>query len=443
METVILQLIVCFSIAFVISVYRIKAYDKKKEREEQEIEALIKFGDKIVAPSTVLIIEGIYLHTDEYNNKTIRNKQNQVLIEAALERIIYDKENHCLICHQYDRKGLWLYYVSDQKKVFRPYNYIGLPSAYMRYRTYGYNNRIGILNKDYTELTKAKYSNIRMIWGDYFLADINKVDFAEQVLIDLRGVEILNNIEYIYSEHRINDTILLKDLQGGYLLFNLSDYSKRYLPYYWIWLCRVPTGKGSETKVVADLILAMKETEETFEGYTIKKPKGTVLNAEGKELFPPEYDSIAFVEKEHLLHFEVGTGDLFLWKELAEDFEHFDGSRFAPMLYGIIDLKGQTIIPIEYTKISLIKDQFYKVNQGARLSFEVDYGGYAYDEPFWCWFVEGGKYGLYDLKGNLLLPVAYDDIYEVPAGSKGDIALVTEDKIQFMSIEGDRLVPIY
>lgn len=442
METVIFGLILAFSIAFLINFYKMNAADKKEEaneKEDVEVTALLRGRQD---PYTYLITKGFYVCTDETGAKILKNDEHKPVFEIVFDQIIYDEERNCFICSLPDRKGIWLYYIADKQSVFKDYTYISFPSKYMHYRTYGYNNRTGILNKDYTELTKTKYTSVRMYDENHFVAEEPKTGVVAQLLIDLKGAEILTDIAFIYTKFSTGDTILVKDLQDQYFFFNLSDHSIIELPYKWVLKCGTPTGKELENNGAANLLRAMKETDEVFEGYDLKRLKGTILNQEGKALFPPKYDSIEFVAQENLVHFKVGFGEEQLWDYLSEeDFEHFDGSGFEPMLYGIIDANDQIIIPIEYTRISLLKEQFYKVNKGARLSFEVDYGGYAYNEPYWCWSPEGGKYGLYDLSGNLLLPVEYEDIYAVPPGSKGDIALVKKDRIQFMNIKGDRLVP--
>gem|GEM_PF-2131945 len=443
MGTLILLIVVAFAVWRIVLNYT-RAVERERE-EDITVPKMMAVPNDRVEPSSKLIIEGFYIYTDENGTKTLRDAEGQALLDFTVYRVVYDQGNHCLVCFLSGNRGIWFYYPEDQRKIFRAYSRLELKALNNQYHIYGHTNKlgIGILDNNYTELTRAKYTTIRMYDENYFLAKEYRGDVAVELLIDLKGTEILKNIQVIFSERPIDNTILVKDLQDQYFFFNLSDHSIIELPYKWIWRCGKVTGKELENNGAANLLRAMKETDEVFEGYDLKRLKGTILNQEGKALFPPKYDSIEFVAQEHLAHFKVGFGDEQLWDYLSEeDFENFDGSGFEPMLYGIIDASDQTIIPVEYTRISLLKEQFYKVNKGARLYFEVDYGGYAYDEPYWCWFQEGGEYGLYDLNGNLLLPVDYEDIYAVPEGSKGDIALVTADKVQFMNIKGSRLVPV-
>ncbi|RZJ90998.1 MAG: hypothetical protein EOO20_06485 [Chryseobacterium sp.] len=441
METVIFLLIVAFSIAFLINLYKMNAADGKakiKEKETNEITGLLQWH---VDPFTYLITKGFYVDTDATGAKTLRNEEHKPVFEIVFDQVIYDEERNYFICSLPDRKGFWLYSITNTLRVFKNYTYINLPGTYMHYRTYGYNNKTGILDKDYTELTKAKYNSIRMVFDDYFLAKVNRGTFTESILIDVNGIEILKNIQDVFATFPAADKVLVKDLQDKYFFFNLSDHSIMHLPYKWIWLCTIPKGKTSVTNIAANLLRAMKETDEVFEGYDLKKLKGTILNQEGTELFPPKYDSIEFLEQGNLVHFEVGLGDEQLWYYLSEeDFEHFDGSTFAPILYGIVDVAGNVIIPVAYTEIAILKEKFYQVNKDGALHFYQDCIQPYDDEPFWSWEIKGGKYGLYNNKGKLLLPAEYDELYAPLRNEPADFVSVKAGKMEYWKIEGDDLI---
>lgn len=440
MGTLILLIVVAFA------VWRIVLnYTRAIEQEGLEDIApdIIAETTGQVDPYTYLITKGFYVDTDVTGAKTIMNEEHKPVFEIVFDQVIYDNESHCFICSLPDSKGIWLYYITEKRGVFKDYTYINLPRTDMHYRTYGYNNKTGILDKDYAELTKAKYNSIKMVFDNYFLAKVNKGNFTESILLDVNGIEILKNIRDVFATFSAADKVLVKDLQDKYFFFNLSDHSIEYLPYKWIWLCTMPKGKTSSTNIAAHLLRAMKETDEVFEGYDLKKQKGTILDHEGKELFPPKYDSIDFLELGKLVHFEIGLGDEQLWYHLSEeDFEHFDGSGFEPMLYGIIDEADNIIIPIAYTEIDILKDQFYRVNKNGTLHFYKDCIQPYYDEPFWSWEIEGGKYGLYNNKGKLLLPAEYDEINAPLRNESADFISVKEGKTEYWKIEGNDLIAL-
>jgi WG containing repeat len=81
--------------------------------------------------------------------------------------------------------------------------------------------------------------------------------------------------------------------------------------------------------------------------------------------------------------------------------------------YGIIDDFGKTILPLEYDFMGLLNNDKY-----GHLNPYYD-DRYSYEKPkdiFPLKFRIGGKYGLMDFKGQVLLPPQYDNVREV----KGD-----------------------
>lgn len=432
--------------ALIIVINVIRRYMRETEREVPDHIASDSAGmiDNRVEPSTQLIIEGFYLYTDESSNKTLRDIAHQILLEATLDRVIYDEEKLCLICFLPGGRGLWLYYITDRRKEFKKYAYIKLKQLDNRYHTYGYANRtgVGILNSDYMPLTKAKYASLKAVFEKYFLAEMKTGDAAESFLLDSTGTEVLTNISYINPHYHVADKILVKDLQDQYFFFNLSDYAIINLSYAAVWPCTIKRRSGGEVCLGTDLLIATVETGDRYDGYDIKKCKDLIIDNNSREIFLPKYDIIVFLENEREVHFGVGIGERLLWETLAEDFENFDGSSFKPMLCGVIDASGHTIIPVEYTYLDLIKKQFYKVGKNAQLDFSVDYGGYAYDEPFWCWEVTGGPYGLYDSKGSLLLPLEYDNIDVANGNDLADFKSIKDGQEQYWKIEGTYLIPV-
>lgn len=71
---------------------------------------------------------------------------------------------------------------------------------------------------------------------------------------------------------------------------------------------------------------------------------------------------------------------------------------------GVVDKSGNLIVPVEYTKIKVLDDEFMWVNQGGRKNSDVDNG------------LNDGKYGVMNKSGELVIPLQYNGIEKLDGG---------------------------
>lgn len=152
------------------------------------------------------------------------------------------------------------------------------------------------------------------------------------------------------------------------------------------------------------------------------------INKQGKVIVPIKYD---YVEE-----FNQDTGLATVWKD--------DKS-------GLIDAAGKTILPIKYDKITRIKAGGWlvetdgkkiildnKLQSVANLEYESVWDFSDNDTTTQVIKTKGGKRGLIDIKGNLLVPFEYDVIYSFKDGLA---SFQQNNKYGFLNEQGKVVVP--
>ncbi len=136
-------------------------------------------------------------------------------------------------------------------------------------------------------------------------------------------------------------------------------------------------------------------------GYGILEGKWGVINKKGEVIVPPEYDEISLFRE----------GFAIVAQKDAKESVGFDFD--SKTKYGIIDKEGNEIVPPKYDKI-------YEFHEGlAKVQLN-------------------GKWGIIDTKGNIVVPVKYESV----ANSCGKIGVLSGNKIQIMDKTGKILKEI-
>lgn len=152
------------------------------------------------------------------------------------------------------------------------------------------------------------------------------------------------------------------------------------------------------------------------------------VNKQGKIVVPIKYD--------YVQEFDKDTGLATVWK---------DGKS------GLINATGKTVLPIKYNKIARIKKYGWlvesedrkiildnKLQMVANLDYESVWDFDDNDNTTQVIKTKGGKRGLIDTKGNLIVPFEYDVIYSFKDG----LAMFEQDKkYGFLNRQGKIIIP--
>lgn len=169
-------------------------------------------------------------------------------------------------------------------------------------------------------------------------------------------------------------------------------------------------------------VLSYFEGPGNLEGY---------VDLTGKVVVPPRYQSVSGIKDGFGV---VKSGDL----------------------YGIIDEKGQTVLPIMYERfIYIFGANLFGVKSGDKWGYvngrNEAITDFVFDEPsMWddcprgtCVAVLNGKSGLLDGRGRWVLPASYDAIYGVVRGEAEDnprIGVCRDGKVGFVDLQGNTVI---
>lgn len=145
---------------------------------------------------------------------------------------------------------------------------------------------------------------------------------------------------------------------------------------------------------------------------------------------------------------------------VAEDIIIFDNLLIVKNngFYGVIDRKGQTIIPFKYQDIesfwgngsNIMSEKYLAVMQGGQFGiidfsenivvpFEYDWIGGNYDNYTQCIKVKkNGKFGGINIRGEIVLPLIYDDFYIEPDWGNNAVWVTADGKKIYIDNNGLR-----
>jgi hypothetical protein len=202
----------------------------------------------------------------------------------------------------------------------------------------------------------------------------------------------------------LKKTVFLRPLCENMMKdFSLTFFEKtgkkiQDLPYSYILPARSNTYAAPDTinRNKFKIIQQGQVREEDLEAFEMLYYQGKwgILDEAGKELIPCQYAYIDFFRNPQ--YFKVATGTL--TTDVEENSHHICcvGGK-----WGVINVENQIIVPLLYEWVEEIHETLWAVNIGGKVFYNDDY-----QEDYWT--VRGGKWGVVNTKGKLIVPVQYD-----------------------------------
>ena len=260
-------------------------------------------------------------------------------------------------------------------------------------------NKIGLLDKGFTQIIEPKYERLKAIKDSLFIA-IKNGKFG---IINREEVNILD-FEYndIFKRVEKNKVIVRKN--ENYFSFDFENNSLIKLPFSKILNASSNTYKApsAESLKYYKSITNLKENphSDDYDNYEIGKYIGKwgIIDGAGDVIIPNDYCFVDFLRNPK--YFKVGIGEVEM-KEF-EDGEQNYRTSIENVKWGIVDINNNIIVPIEYDWIDEVESTVWVVYKGGIVFYNDDY-----QEDYWT--IINGKLGVYNLT-KLITPIEYDAI---------------------------------
>jgi len=320
-----------------------------------------------------------------------------------------------------------------------------------------YENKLrGIKNtKDNTVLLKPEYDKIDF-YGDCFVVHKNnKIGLYNAV--NRKMVVPPDNDSIIYDYSIRKDKVLRFKKKGSWGAVNMDG--KQLLPYAFFKIQYANNDGISLAKKTAQspLVLLLNGTPykkeltqaDVYDNVIVgthKGKKGILLG--GKEVLPFEYDSIFTGDGPRASYSGKSKN-----KIKREAFKVVKGSAINLIVmkdnkFGLTDAQGNLVVPVQFDNITYdYLRKFYKLKSGKLVGLyfpgEKVTTDIVYDEilpdGMSLIAIKDKKRGLMDYKGNILVPIEYDQLNDY---SYGRYKVVKDKKNGIVSKEGKILIPL-
>jgi hypothetical protein len=261
------------------------------------------------------------------------------------------------------------------------------------------NGKIGLLDKNFNQLIAPKYERLNAINDKFFKAFHNErfgiINGEDELILEFAFADIFNVSK--------NNKVIVKAEDGNYFSFDFYIRAVSNLPFNKILnassnTCKAPVQESS------DLFKSVVDVEENpeFDEYDYEmvryKGKWGVIDGAGEVLIPNTYSYVDFLRNPK--YFKVGIGEMEVTEFRDDEKRHRTSVRNVK--WGIVDIKNNVIVPIQYDWIDEVESTIWVVYKGGTVFYNDDY-----QEDYWAH--EGGKLGVYNL-AKLIVPIEYDTI---------------------------------
>lgn len=148
-----------------------------------------------------------------------------------------------------------------------------------------------------------------------------------------------------------------------------------------------------------------------------------LINHEDKFVIEPKYDVLSYVRSDNVYIFAVDC-EYHILCDKNNDYYEYAEAEPGVGKWGLINSQGVVLLEEKYNKIASVAAGLFKVNIGEKFVKDISNEYYIPNMPeIEDYGYLGGKWGLMDIKGNLLTPIKYSSISDFI----DDIAIVTID----------------
>ena len=342
---------------------------------------------------------GLVIFKSQNQKWGVIKNDSEILIAAQYESMQFEENKNWFIGVNFNkgnRDGNWSYYIhsvdGNLKYQTKKYNSIGIDSFGNIICKKG--NEFGLLNDDLEEIISPKYKILNSLSKTLFQAKVAHkfgiIDFKEQIIHDF-------TISNVFGSFK-NDLLVINENEQFYQI-DSKGLQKNVLPYTHIIRAKSNTylapnmDDKNKFKIVANGTNKNKGYE-IDDMFNISGNWG-IIDEKGDVVIKPQYAFIDFFRS--CKYYKVAEG------KLEFDFNGDDKWIAKGVNWGIIG-KGNTIlIPLKYDWIEEISENTFAVNIGGTIFYNDNY-----QEDYWT--VKGGRWGVLNIKNEEIVPIEYSSI---------------------------------
>ena len=280
------------------------------------------------------------------------------------------------------------------------------------------------------------------------IANIRQQNNGKLSLNNEQNKPIITDIDSIFSTSNVFYHVIKNGKHGIYYISGKQcipieyDDIKRLYTNYWlttkdgkVGLCWSNGNQIFPTNY-KDISILRREKYGKFDFFIVKKDKYTILDSDGKAIFPTQYDEIRQHNDYYILENSSGTDCLFNSGELVKGitinyydipFFHQENGQTKKYynfkkgdLWGIIDGDGRIHIPALYQEHLRF---VYNCNENLSLCLVANYKG---------------KRGIINFKNEIVLPFKYNRIMETEIRNIFEIE--TTKGLQLFNLQSKRII---
>lgn len=358
---------------------------------------------------------------------------DQPVFDELFEDIRYDVGSRMFICRH--RSGARIFAAVTGQHWDAPFQTVFI-DEWGNHTFRDEDHRYGVLDENFQPAFKETFDSLDGIAKGFF-----KVREPAGIgIIAGDGSTLLRNLSRV-GEAVIEGRLLVVPGDGRQVLCTLETGEIRELTYDQVFVLRYRNGSSPQKN--ARLYLALRHMDELVPGTAAKRRKLTVLSGTGTALFDPGFDDLTTICVKGRYFFIAGTGDSEALWQRVEEATAAGGILSGTMRYALYDEEGGMLIPPDFTEMDYAFDGSQLIvtvgGQPHIVSWHDDY----LDQDHLSWEMRGGRSGVLDLTGDVVIPLEWDrieaDFIEGPVRQVYAAREVPDGNVQYFDMDGNPL----
>ncbi|MGD1840967.1 MAG: WG repeat-containing protein [Thermonemataceae bacterium] len=343
--------------------------------------------------------DGFTLFKAQNQQWGVVKNDSEILIVAQYDSISYQENKRWFIGVNFNKASTtkrWSYFihsVDGQLKVQTDqYDSISVD-------TFGHiickrDRQFGLLNDDLEEVITPKYESLKAISKDLLQAEkhhaFGLIDNKEKIIYDFTISNIFGSLQ--------NGWLIIQE-NGQFYHINPYQLKRIALPYSHILRASSNT-YAAPNKNDLDKFKTVVDGLNIHEDYDIDdffnlSGKWGIMDCNGEALIAPSYTFIDFFRSTN--YYKVASGKIQF--ELSEE-----GNWIAKGgKWGVINKCNEVAVPLKFDWIEEISENLFAVNLGGVVYYNDDF-----QENYWT--AKGGKWGVINIEGAVVVPIEYDTL---------------------------------